>query len=557
MELPRPQAMSFSEFVTEIERGSMQIPQFQREFLWTRKKSATLIDSILKGYPIGTFILWNTKERLRSVRSIGGKKFKDVRKGHPLDFVLDGQQRLTSLYACFKGLEIVRSDYRTDNFSEIYVNLLAKNDESIVVTDISNLDENHCIKVVDLYEIDFMELFKKYDNISEEARMKLNDYRTKITSYQYSVIRLWDATVDVATDVFTRINVTGQKLTMFEIMVAKTFDEKKKFDLLKKWEALEKSLTVLNYETINSVTALRAVALISGTDCKKETILNMNKDIFIENWGKTEKAITSAAHYFRDTLRIDVSKLLPYDSLIVPFAYFFSRCNGNPNNIQNEYLIDFFWRVSLTSRYSSGVESKLTEDIGYMNKFLKETPAGYNTSPWGLDISPDFIKNHGYFRTGRSYIKAILCLYAYHQPKSFDSNSRVNIDNAWLKQSNSKNYHHFFPKSFLKKQGEKDDHIINHVLNITIVDDYLNKRVIGTKAPSVYMKEFQKSNGDIHETMKTHLISDINDFGIFDDNYGIFLDKRADIVSKELSKRIIKNPMDGNQQNLPDEDDSD
>ncbi len=555
MELPRPQAMSFSEFVTEIEKGSMQIPQFQRDFIWTRKKSAKLIDSILRCYPIGTFILWNTRYRLCSVRSIGGQTFNDVREGDSRDFILDGQQRLTSLYACFKGLEIKRTNNRTDNFSEIYVNLLAEDDDPIVLTDISSLNSKYCIKVVDLYHNDLGKIFKKYKNISDEASIKLSDYSRKIASYQYSVIKLQDATVDVATDVFTRINVTGQTLTLFEIMVAKTYDEKKNFDLSEKWKALKKSLATISYDTINPATVLHTIALISGKDCKKRSILEIEKETFIENWQKTEDAIKYAAEYFRDTLYISASNLLPYDSLIVPFAYFFSHYNRKPNNIQQKYLTDFFWRVALTNRYSASVDTRLTEDKNYMDKFLKKNPAEYKTTIWGLDISPDFIKKNGYFKTTRAYIKAILCLYAYHQPKSFNSNSKVNIDNAWLNRSNSKNYHHFFPTAFLKQQGEIDDNI-NHILNITIVDEHLN-REIGATSPSVYMKNFQKSNKDIHKTMETHLISDINDFGIFDDNYKIFLNKRADIVSKELSKRIIKNSMDGNQQNLPNEDDSD
>jgi uncharacterized protein with ParB-like and HNH nuclease domain len=65
-----------------------------------------LIDSILKGYPIGTFVFWKTKERLRSVRSLGNQELSEPEKGESVDFVIDGQQRLTSLYACLKGVSI-------------------------------------------------------------------------------------------------------------------------------------------------------------------------------------------------------------------------------------------------------------------------------------------------------------------------------------------------------------------------------------------------------------------------------------------------------------------
>jgi uncharacterized protein with ParB-like and HNH nuclease domain len=58
--------------MSDIDKGTIKIPQFQRDFVWNKEKSAKLLDSIVKGYPIGTFILWKTKEELRSLRNIGG-----------------------------------------------------------------------------------------------------------------------------------------------------------------------------------------------------------------------------------------------------------------------------------------------------------------------------------------------------------------------------------------------------------------------------------------------------------------------------------------------------
>ena len=63
MELPQPQTMNFSILISEIEKGQIKIPQFQRHFVWSIKKSAGLIYSIIKGYPIGTFIFWKTKAK--------------------------------------------------------------------------------------------------------------------------------------------------------------------------------------------------------------------------------------------------------------------------------------------------------------------------------------------------------------------------------------------------------------------------------------------------------------------------------------------------------------
>ena len=107
---------------------------------------------------------------------------------------------------------------------------------------------------------------------------------------------------------------------------------------------------------------------------------------------------------------------------------------------------------------------------------------------------------------------------ASFKPLSFDGESEIELGNAWLKAANSKNYHHFFPKSYLIKNGYEYWYA-NSIANITFVDDYLNKHTIGSKAPSKYMKTFLKTNQNIVKTMKTHLIDDLDGFGVWEDDY--------------------------------------
>jgi len=65
---PKPQPMKYEELVADIKRGYIKLPKFQRDFVWTIEQTAELLDSIIKGYPIGTFILWKTRERLRNIK---------------------------------------------------------------------------------------------------------------------------------------------------------------------------------------------------------------------------------------------------------------------------------------------------------------------------------------------------------------------------------------------------------------------------------------------------------------------------------------------------------
>jgi hypothetical protein len=158
-------------------------------------------------------------------------------------------------------------------------------------------------------------------------------------------------------------------------------------------------------------------------------------------------------------------------------------------------------------------------------------------------VTPEFIEKNGYFSTSRSFVKAILCVLAHKEPKSFVDNSIVRLDNSFLKQANSKNYHHFFPKSWLEKQ-KKDWGRINHVANITLVDDFLNKRLIRAQSPKTYMKEFIAKNPDIEKCLSTHLIKLNRSFGVMTDDYESFFDARCKAISRELGKQIIPQEVD-------------
>ena len=499
-------------------------------------KSAKLLDSIVKGYPVGTFITWRTDERLRSVRNIGNLNLPEPNKNDYVDFVLDGQQRITSLFAALKGETVKRGDGREEYFSNIVVDLDAEQDEQVVVTDRDNSNQHTTISLKTLVDGGLSAL-SKFDSKYHE---KLDEYKEKIQSYNYSVIQVSNAPIDKAAEIFTRTNEGGTRLSTFEIMVAKTYDYDKNFDLAEKFDELIEHLEDVDYETLSEAAILQLISLVLVKECRRSIILTLSKDRIIDVWNDIVDAVKHAVDYLRDYYRILVSNLLPYKTLVVPLAYFFYKRRDKPNPTQEKYLSDFFWRVSLSGRYSSAVESKLAQDVKRIDAILDGNLPEYD---WSIDSSADFIKRNGQFAVGRSYIKAILCIYAYYEPKSFANGARVNISNSWLKQINSKNYHHFFPKAYLKNTGVSPKET-NHVLNITIVDDYLNKRKIQDQPPSKYMKEFKISNRRLTKTMKTHLIEDLDRFGVWSNDYQKFLNKRASVLSRAINERIIEQSRD-------------
>lgn len=531
MKQPEPQSMNYSTLIHDIDKGIIKIPQFQRDFVWSLKESAKLIDSIIKGYPIGTFILWESNEELRSVRNIGGAELPETPPGTMVQYVLDGQQRMTSLYASLKGLKVEREN-RTDDFSEIYIDLLADEEDPIVITNIEDCDEQYIISLKDLLSGSIRVLA----GYPEHIHGKLEEYKNRLHTYRFPAVLLRNASLNVATEVFTRLNVGGKSLTVFEIMVAKTFDTEKKFDLAEKYKQLRETLEQVNYETIPESTVLQSVSMLLKQECSRKTILNLDKQQFIHIWEDAVEAMIRAIEYFRNYYRIPVSRILPYNALLVPFTYFFYHHPEKPqSDMMKKRLDDFFWRVSFTERYSSSLEAKLAQDIKRIDDILEDRTPKYD---YHADLSTDYIVENGTFSVGRSFTKAILCLYAYEEPKSFNDNSIVRMDNNWLKQVNSRNYHHFFPRAFLRKLGYEEN-TINHIANITIVDDYLNKRRIGAKPPSKYMQTFKQENAVLEETMKTHLIDDLEQFGIWEDDYKKFFYARIEQIKKALQQRII------------------
>ncbi len=455
----------------------------------------------------------------------------EPQEGEFINYVLDGQQRLTSFFAILKGVSIEDENGKILDYSEVYVDLKASEDEEIIITDVSNKERNTFIKVIDLMNGSLSELAA----FPVEHHSTIDRYKEIIQSYTFPVINLRNAPIDIATEDFTRLNVGGKALTVFEIMVAKTYDLNRGFDLSEKYRELKEELGNCQYDTIPSASVLQVVSILLKKDCSKKQILKLEKAEFIDIWNEAVESIKQSVDFFRG-YGIPVGHLLPYNALIIPFSYFFYKHKQNPTGEMKKRLEDFFWRASLGSRYSSGVESKLVQDIDKIDSIINGVLPKYE---WAINIDEEYIENNGEFSTGRAFIKAILCLYSKQKPKSFDNNLDIIIDNSWLKIASSKNYHHFFPKSWLAKNYKDwDFSLANHILNITIVDDYLNKRTIKTKAPAVYMKSFARHNKELENTMKTHFI-DVEKDGVWDNDYEKFFYARRKRVSNALNKFII------------------
>lgn len=509
---------------------------FQREFVWDKEQSAKLIDSILKGYPIGTFILWKTRDTLRSVKEIGNHPLPETPKGDYAEYILDGQQRITSLYAIRKGIRITKDGKELD-YRDIFVDLdyNALNDEQIVST--QKQEGRSYVSVHDLLAQSMSVLFNQAG--ANKAGL-IEDYKSKLTTYDFPTISIRDYPIDIACDVFARINTGGKPLTLFEIMVAMTHDEKKNFDLALKYEELlngneekDDSLSKAKFDTIPESTVLQAIAAIAVESVRAKDILKIRREKFIATWDSMESSMFSAVNFIRTKLRVPVSQLLPYSSLLVPFTYFFYKNkNARPTAKQSRLLAQFFYWVGWRNRYSGATEAAIGHDLKKMLLIIKEQSPKYPSDE--LIVSAEDIADT-WFSAGNSSVKSILCLFASQKPRNLDDDSDVLLDNTHLKIASSKNYHHFFPKAWLAKNLPSEE--ANVVANITLIDAASNNK-IRAKAPSFYANEFKTKNKKLPSTLGSHLIGPPREFGIAKYDYKTFVNKRSEAIAASLTELL-------------------
>ena len=538
---PKPDVLKLGELPVKLEQGHISIPQFQRQFVWGIDDCAKLLDSVFKGYPIGTVTLWQTHERMRQVKNIAGHVFPQAKEGYPVNYVLDGQQRLTSIYACLKGERIFNGVAEVD-YGKVFLKLEASDDDdNWVVTDVSGCKEDTYISISELFAPNYPALQKKYDDSRFGLICELAEI---LKTYPIPTVELTGASLLEATDIFTRINTTGKRLSVFEVMSARVYRETPHFDLIEKRDEQKAKWSKAGFETLPDYVTLQAMALCLHKRCTKDAVLSLTSDEVAGKWAKIDKAFGEAIDYLHTVFGIPVADLMPYDVLIIPFVYFMFKNKGKkPTSSQAKWLKDYFWRTALTQRFSNAVASKLTNDVAFFDAVLKGKTPNKSHLPL-VSITPKRIAAEGAFKTGSAFIKAILCLFAKCRPLSLRTNAPVLIDNSWVSKKNAKNYHHFFPRAYMKGvESGGSLREVDHIANIIIIDSADNQ-YIKKDAPSKYIGRFRQDNLDLDAALKSHLIDDVETYGIDKDNYQKFFDRRVARICEELTKNIVRRDED-------------
>jgi hypothetical protein len=526
---PENQSKKYSALFADIDAGRTKLPMFQRDFVWDKAQTAKLIDSILKGFPVGTFIIWKTRDRFRHFRELGNLSLPEPPAGDSVQYVLDGQQRITSLYAVRKGLRITR-DGRVIDYKDISIDLEAGDEPEDELVYSEPLSDRRSISVHDLLSKDVTD----FDSYGKDERRKIHAYRAALTGHDFSVIEIPEYDIDTACEIFTRINTGGKVLSLFEIMVAKTFDPESGFDLERKYLDLVdgddggKSLIDASFETIPAMTVLQCIAAHLKDGIRHSDILRLDRRAVIDSWPHVKETIFAAIDHMQSHLGVAVSRILPYPVLLVAFSNFFDRNKLRPaDHDQTRYLAEYFYRAGLSNRYSSGVGVKMLADLHKMKSITQGKRPSYKGED--LEISPDTFRTKT-FAINDAFSKTVLCLLASKGPRNLQTNGLVKLNNTWLRKSSSRNIHHIFPKAWVKKHG-KPDWDANAIANIMFSEDYENKRIMTSKSPREYLSGMRVSESALASALAAHLINGDCRAAIDNNDFAAFIRERSKLLS--------------------------
>jgi uncharacterized protein with ParB-like and HNH nuclease domain len=198
--------------INRINSGDIRIPAFQRAYVWKQNQILELLDSVVKNYPIGSVLLWSTSDKLKHTRNIAGYKIPDNADEYPVNYVLDGQQRISSIYATFSDKteqDVESSDYNPNlNLFEIYYNFSTKtfeqkNDVDTTANDVIYLRNflNGAKLIESLKTLD-----PKFHNDAQELY-------SRFINYELPVVTIKNREKSDVGNIFERINNTGTKLS--------------------------------------------------------------------------------------------------------------------------------------------------------------------------------------------------------------------------------------------------------------------------------------------------------------------------------------------------------
>lgn len=508
---------------TAIERilsGSIRIPAFQRGFVWTTDNISFLMDSIYRDYPIGNILLWRTREPLAKERDLGPYSLPSPEKEYPVDYVLDGQQRLTSIFSVFQNS--LEADSSTEAF-DIYFDLQAPEgalEDQFVSIFEPGAEASRYFPLRAVF--DTTRFFEIASGLSTEDKNKVVELQRRFQEFQLNLDVIEFENKDEIAIIFERVNRAGIRLDAFQLLSAWTWSSE--FDLNESISELASDLEPFGFHDLSSDPNLmmKCFAAVIKGDAQLKDVISLHGPTVRDRFEEIKRGILGAIDFIKKQLSIESLSLMPYPAMLVPLCAFFatSKASGvHPNDKQREAIIRWYWRSCLSRRYSSGVGRAHAADIALMNslKLGHEPDILKAVRP----IEPSFfIENR--FAIGNVNSKILINVLSQKKPVSLLSGAKIDLCDV-LQKANKNEFHHIFPRAHLKKAGLENDKI-NAIANICFLSKSDNIR-IKDKAPTAYISLMTQNKVD--EILDTNLIP--SDFSALE--YDNFLEKRSVIIA--------------------------
>ena len=514
--------------IDRVSAGQLRVPAFQRGFVWDTERVAYLMGSIYKDYPFGSLILWRTKTQLRSERALGPFELPAREPGYPIDYVLDGQQRLTSIFGVFQT-DIPPIPAIDVGWTKVYYDFEAEKDMQESQFEVLRSEEADPERHFPISTF--------FDPVAYRvATRHLNENRIReIDRVQATFKEAIIPSQIIETDdrgkvaiVFERVNRLGVELDTFQLLSAWTWSEE--FDLQEQIRNLADELSPFGFGDIGEDTnlLLRCCSAVVSEDVTAPGLLSLNGAEVRERFDEIANGLRGAIDFLRSNMRVEKLANLPYPAMLVPLTVFFAVKDGQEVKVTDsvrEELCTWFWRSCFSRRFSSDVLRKLKRDLTEARK-LRITG---NPALAEIDATVDrdlFLENQ--FTIGTVNTRTFLLLLAQLGPRSFVSGMPANLCEV-LKNYNRTEFHHLYPRAYLSQLNiPRED--INCLANFAFVSAADNK-ILGGVAPSDYKVRMD------HAHLADVLASAAVPMSLFNDNYGAFVDDRSALLV-EMGERL-------------------
>lgn len=560
-----------SELVDKVKRGELTLPEMQRRYVWTATRVRDLLDSLYRGYPSGTILVWETDGDVVS-RPVNFIPTQTPITANKL-LLLDGQQRITSLTAVLSGLPVHIRSKKKDKTIDILFNLehpdgpptdIMEIEDEDLITDIEDLEDDETAErdiqeelkkrtfVVDSPAlrnnplwVSVSDIFKKRDseilraigiNSDDEKWDKYSERLQKvrhIEKYQYVMEVLEkDKSYEEVTEIFVRVNSLGIKLRGSDLAMAQITSRWKGF--MDKIEEFAKEFGDDENYIIESGLPVRMLVIFATKQSKFKTVGKITKENLEESWESAMDGLRFAINFVRSNAGIENLKYLSSPFLLIPIAVYVNLKQEELSEEECKKILKWFYNAQMRGHYSMGSsESILDADLSvlFKTKDLEKLIIQLYNHVKKFEVDAGDLVNKGI----RSPFFSML-YFVLKDNGAKDWISGLKLSDKHIGKSHSIQYHHIFPKSLLRDAG-KERREINEIANLAFIGGKTNRHILNKK-PNVYFeKEVIEKRGE--DALSSQLIPlDKSMWEI--ETYSEFLAWRRDAIADEINNFMKK-----------------